>query len=278
MNLFLVAEQAAEVTKAAEKAAETTKQSPTFWETAAENIVYLLVFFGIIVAMFVIAFVLEKLFTKSNAGSEKEKFFTTKKMAVIGVLSAMAAVLMVLDFPIPFIPGSIYKFDFSELPVMIGAFAYGPATGVVMEFMKILIKLLIKGTSTAFIGELANFVVGCSFIIPAAVIYFNNKTKKRAIIACVVATVSITVFSMIFNWLYLIPAFIKFFTEQGRTTTMADIVKLGTKANSMISDETTFILLATGPFNLLKGIAVSIVTMVVYKPLSRFMKSKGQNK
>lgn len=272
MKMFLAAEQAAEVTKAAEKAAETTKQSPTFWETVAENVGYLLVFFGIIVAMFVIAFVLEKLFTKRNAGSEKEKFFTTKKMAVIGVLSAMAAVLMVLDFPIPFIPGSIYKFDFSELPVMIGAFAYGPATGVVMEFMKILLKLLIKGTSTAFIGELANFVVGCSFIIPAAVIYFNNKTKKRAVIACVVATISMTVFSMLFNWLYLIPAFMKLFHMS-----IDKIVGMGTKENSMISSEATFILLATGPFNLLKGIVVSIVTMVVYKPLSRFMKSKGQN-
>ena len=250
----------------------------TLFETVGENAIYVIVFLCIIVAMFVIAFLLEKVCRKKDANQGKEKFFTTRKMAVIGVLSAMAAVLMVFDFPIPFIPGSIYKFDFSELPVMIGSFAYGPATGVVMEFLKILIKLLIKGTSTAFIGELANFVVGCSFIIPASVLYIMNKTKKRAITACIVATVSITVFSMLFNWLYLLPAFINFFTEQGRTTTMSDIVKMGTKANSLISDETTFILFATGPFNLLKGIVVSIVTMFVYKPLSRFIKSEGRTR
>jgi riboflavin transporter FmnP len=223
--------------------------------------------------MFLISFALEKVNAKKQ-GLENKKFFTTKKVAVIGILSAMATVLMILDFPIPLIPGGIYKFDFSELPVMIASFAYGPATGVVMEFIKILLKLLIKGTSTAFIGELANFVVGCSFVIPAATIYMFNKTKKRAIAACVVATICITAFSMLFNWLYLLPAFIKFYTAQGRTTTMEDIIGMGTKANSLIDSEAKFILLATGPFNLLKGVAVSIITMFVYKPMSRFIKSE----
>ena len=249
-------------------AADTPK--PSLWETVVKNSLFVLAFFGIIVLMFLIAFALEKICIGKNTEKKKEKFFTTKKMAVIGLLSAMAAVLMILDFPIPLIPGGIYKFDFSELPVMIGAFAFGPATGVVTEFIKIVLKLLIKSTSTAFIGELANFVVGCSFVITAATIYIFKKTKKRAIVSCVVATISMTAFSMLFNWLYLIPAFMELYH-----TSMETIVGMGTEANSSIVDEASFILLATGPFNLVKGIAISIVTIIVYKPLSRFIKSNG---
>ena len=272
MNILFLAENAAQ--DAAKKA------DPTLWETVVENGLYVLSFFGIIVAMFLISFALEKANAKRLGLDKKQKFFTTKKMAVIGIFSAMAAVLMILDFPIPLIPGDVYKFDFSELPIMIVSFAYGPAMGVVLEFVKIVLKLLIKGTSTAFIGELANFVVGCSYVIPAATIYMFNKTKKRAVTACVIATISITVFSIFFNWLYLIPAFVRFFSSKfniPEEAAEASIVGKGTKANSMIVDLKTFILLATVPFNFLKGVAISIITVIVYKPLSRIIKSESRN-
>jgi len=178
----------------------------------------------------------------------------------------MATVLMIFDFPLPFIP-SFYKLDFSELPVLIGSFAFGPATGVVMEFVKIILKLLIKGTSTAFVGELANFVVGCSFIIPAATIYMFKKTKKRAIIACAFSVIILVVFAAVFNALYLLPAFTKFMS-------MDSILKKGAEANSLVSEDSlvSFVTFAVAPLNLIKGIAVSLVTMLVYKPLSRFIK------
>ena len=272
MNTLFLAETAAQ--EAAKKA------DPTLWETVVENALYVLSFFGIIVAMFLISFALEKVNAKKQGLDKKQKFFTTRKIAVIGILSAMSAVLMILDFPVPLVPGDVYKFDFSELPIMIVSFAYGPATGVVMEFVKILIKLLLKGTSTAFIGELANFVVGCSYVIPAATIYMFNKTKKRAVTACIVATISITAFSILFNWLYLIPAFVRFFSSKFHITEEAaesSIVGKGTKANSAIVDLKTFILFATIPFNFLKGVAISIITILVYKPLSRIIKSEGKN-
>ncbi|MCR5206336.1 MAG: ECF transporter S component [Lachnospiraceae bacterium] len=273
MNLILLAETAAQ--DAAKKA------DPTLWETVVDNALYVLSFFGIIVAMFLISFALERANDKKHGLDKKQKFFTTKKIAVIGILSAMAAVLMILDFPIPLIPGDVYKFDFSELPIMIVSFAYGPATGVVMEFVKIVIKLLIKGTSTAFIGELANFVVGCSYVIPAATIYMFNKTKKRAVTACIISIISITAFSIFFNWLYLIPAFVRFFSAKFNIPEEAaesSIVGKGTKANSWIVDIKTFILYATIPFNFLKGLAISIITVIVYKPLSRLIKSEGNKR
>ena len=96
---------------------------------------------------------------------------------MIGMFSAIAMILHVLDFPIFFAPG-FYKMDFSELPILVGSFAFGPVAGVMMEFVKILLKLCIKGTSTAFIGDLANFVVGCSLIIPVPLCIPLRKLRK----------------------------------------------------------------------------------------------------
>ena len=243
----------------------------TLWESVAENALYVLVFLGIIVVMFLIAFALERVCKKQDPLAKKEKFFTTRKMAVMAVLTAMATVLMIFDFPLWFIP-SFYKLDFSEIPVLIGSFAFGPATGVVMEFLKILLKLLIKTTTTAFVGELANFVVGCSFIIPAATLYAFKKTKKTALIGCITGTVILVVFSAVFNAVYLIPAFTKFMS-------LDDILSKGAEKNSLVNKESmaTFVIFAVAPLNLIKGVAVSIVTMLIYKPLSRFIKSGGKS-
>ena len=244
----------------------------TLWENVAQNALYVGVFFGIIVAMFLVAFALEKVCQKNNPQVKKEKFFTNYKMAVIGILTAMATVLMIFDFPLWFIP-SFYKLDFSELPILIGSFAFGPATGVVMEFLKVFLKLLIKGTSTAFVGELANFVVGCSFIIPAATIYAFKKTKKTAILSCISGCIILVVFASIFNALYLIPAFTKFMS-------LDKILAQGAEKNSLVSADsmTSFVVFAVAPLNIIKGVAVSVVTMLIYKPLSRFIKGKQQVK
>jgi len=270
MRFLLLAEDTAAnvATEAAKTAAE--KPKPTLWDNVAGNAAYVLAFLGIIVATFLIAFALEKFCAKKNETSlKKEKFFTTRKMTVMAVLCAMATVLMIFDFPIWFIP-SFYKLDFSEIPVLVGSFAFGPATGVVMEFLKVFLKLLIKGTSTAFIGELANFVVGCSFIIPAATIYAFKKTKKNAIIACISGTVILVAFTAVFNAIYLIPAFTKFMS-------LENILRQGADKNSLVNKDsmTSFVLFAVAPLNLIKGVAVSVVTMFIYKPLSRFIKSTG---
>lgn len=146
-----------------------------FFKSVAENALFAAEFLLIIVAIFLAALALEKLADK-KAG-HKERGFSTRKMAVVGMFSAIAMILHLLDFPLPFAP-NFYKLDFSELPVLIGAFAYGPVVGVAIEAIKILLKLFIKGTSTAFVGDLANFVIGCSFILPASAIYYFKKNKK----------------------------------------------------------------------------------------------------
>ena len=158
-------------------------------QTVTENVAYVVIFLAVIVGCFLMAVVLEKSAQKKNGVSEP--IFNTRKLAMIGMFSAIAMILHVLDFPIFFAPG-FYKMDFSELPILVGSFAFGPVAGVMMEFVKILLKLCIKGTSTAFIGDLANFVVGCSLIIPASAVYSFKKTKKKAILACIAGTLVMT--------------------------------------------------------------------------------------
>ena len=193
-----------------------------------ENALYVASFFGIIVLLFIVAFLLEKAGQKVRG--VKEPVFGTRKIAVIGMFSAISAILMLFEFPLPFAP-SFYELDFSELPILIGAFAYGPAAGVMMEFIKILLKLFIKGTSTVFVGDLANFAVGCSLILPASVIYAFRKNKKTAIVSCIVGTLVLTVFGTAFNAIYLLPAFAKLYNMPLDT-----ILGMGSVVNPLMTE------------------------------------------
>lgn len=259
------------------------------FQSVSENLVFVLEFLGIIAALFVAALFIEKLEQKMRGRSGA--VLNTYKMAVIGMLSALAAVLMILEFPVFFAP-FFYGLDFSELPILIGAFAFGPAAGVIMEFIKILLKLMIKPTSTAFVGELANFAVGCSFIIPASTIYLFKKTKKTAILACVIGTAVLTVFGTAFNVVYLIPAFAKMFhmpmesiMEMFREALRAALGLVNMPLNTFfqteistdfLTGEGSLVKLVAGsvaPLNFIKGAADSIVAIMIYKPLSPYLKN-----
>ena len=236
-------------------------------QTVTENVAYVVIFLAVIVGCFLVAVVLEKGAQKKNGISEP--IFNTRKLAMIGMFSAIAMILHVLDFPIFFAPG-FYKMDFSELPILVGSFAFGPVAGVMMEFVKILLKLCIKGTSTAFIGDLANFVVGCSLIIPASAVYSFKKTKKSAIIACIVATLVMTVFGTAFNAVYLLPAFSKFYGMP-----LDAILAMGAEVNPLAKEGSivSFVVACVAPMNLIKGTLVSVVTLLIYKPLSPIIKT-----
>lgn len=236
-------------------------------QTVTENVAYVVIFLTVIVGCFLVAVVLEKGSQKKNGISEP--IFNTRKLAMIGIFSAIAMILHVLDFPIFFAPG-FYKMDFSELPVLVGSFAFGPVAGVMMEFVKILLKLCIKGTSTAFIGDLANFVVGCSLIIPASTVYSFKKTKKSAIIACIVGTLVMTVFGTAFNAVYLLPAFSKFYGMP-----LDAILAMGAEVNPLAKEGSivSFVVACVAPMNLIKGTLVSVVTLLIYKPLSPIIKT-----
>ncbi len=189
----------------------------------------------------------------------------TKMLVTAAMLAGIAAVLMFFDFPVPFLP-VFYKIDFSELPVLIGTFMMGPGIGTAIEAIKILTKMLMKGSGTAGVGEIANFLIGCSFILPAGFIYRLKKTKRGAIVGLCAGTVSCVIIGCLLNAFVLLPLY------AGAFGGMENVIKVGTEANSAITDIGTLVIFATAPLNLIKCVSVSVITMLVYKPLSRFIK------
>lgn len=234
-------------------------------QSIQENVVFLLEFLAVICVLFLAAYAAEK-WAKKVSG-DTERVLSTRKIAVIGVFSAISAVLMLFEIPVPFAP-PFYKIDFSELPALIGTFAYGPVAGIMIELCKIVLKLLMKGTTTAFVGDLANFAIGCSFLLPASIIYLLKKTRKNAIIACIAGTAVMTVVGTAFNAVYLLPKFAQLYGMP-----LDAIIGMGTAINPAIHNVTSFVVMAVAPLNLLKGTSVSVVTLLIYKKISVVLKA-----
>jgi riboflavin transporter FmnP len=233
----------------------------TFFTNIIDNVTFVLEFLGLVALVIVIAVLAEKLIAKKN--KTKGRILTTRKIAMIGMFSAVAGILMLFEVTIPFIAPTFYKIDISELPVLICGFAFGPVAGVLTEFIKIIIKLVFKPTSTAFVGELANFCVGSTMILTATIIYHFKKKKTTAIIGCVVGTLVMSVFGTLFNAVYLLPTFAVMYGMP-----LESLIAMGTAINSNITGVYTFVAFCVAPINIIKGTAVSILTFALYKPLS----------
>ena len=238
-----------------------------FFEAVSENLQFVLVCLLVVAAIIAVSEIVERTVLKKNIA----KVSRTKYLTVCAMLGALAMILHIFDFPLVFLAPEFYKLDFSEIPVMIGAFYLGPVGGVVIELVKILLKLVVKGTSTAFVGDLANFVVGCSFAVPAAIIYHVHKTKRMAVTALAAGTVVMTVFGSMFNAIYLLPAFSKLYGMPLDT-----IVGMGTAINPGITSVSTLVMFAVAPLNLIKGVLISVPTMLLYKRISRVLHSDAQ--
>ena len=228
------------------------------WNSLVEN----LTFVGICIAIIAGLTILAKLSERWLQGVHRVS--KARRISIIGICSALAAVLHMLDFPLLFLAPEFYKLDFSELPVMLCGFYLGPAAAVACEGVKILLKLLMKGTSTAFVGDFANFCVGCSLVLPAVIVYHLHKSRKSAIWGLITGTVTITVFGSAFNAIYLLPKFAQLYGLP-----LDVIIGMGTTVNPGISDISTFVLLAVAPLNLIKGAMISILTMLLYKRVAR---------
>lgn len=222
-----------------------------------ENLQFFLVSAAVFVLILGLAVLAERHLCK-----DRKQFSNTHYISYTAIFSAISGVLMLMEIPLFFAPG-FYKLDISEMPVLICTFYLGPVAGVTAELLKVMVKLLIKGTSTAFVGDFANFVVGCSFILPASIIYHARPGKKTALVGMGVGTLVLTVFGSLFNGFYLIPKFAVLFGMP-----MDAIVAMGTKVNAAITDVWTLVAFAVVPFNLVKGVAVSALTFLLYKRIS----------
>lgn len=195
---------------------------------------------------------------------EGRKVSSTKRLTLIAICASIATVLHILDFPLLFLAPEFYKLDFSELPVMLCGFYLGPSAAVACEAVKILLKLILKGTSTAFVGDFANFAVGCSLVLPASIIYHIKKNRTTAIWALIAGTAVLTVFGSAFNAIYLLPKFAQLYDLPLDT-----IIAMGGKVNPSITNITSFVMLAVAPLNLIKGVSTSLLTLLLYKRVAR---------
>lgn len=202
----------------------------------------------------------------------KRPVSSARQVSIVAICGAMAAVLMLLEVPLLFLAPEFYKLDLSELPVLLCGFYLGPAGAVACEGIKILLKLLLKGTTTAFVGDFANFTVGCLMVLPAAICYRLRHTRKGAILSCLTGTACMTVLGSAFNAFYLLPKFAQMFGMP-----LEKIVAMGTAINPAISDVGTFILFSVVPLNLIKGLIVSLLTVLLYKKVARPLFGIGRN-
>ena len=191
---------------------------------------------------------------------KKFKLATLLKIAILGAISFL---IMMVDFPLWFAP-SFYEIDFSDVPALIGAFSLGPLAGIIIELIKNILNVALTGSITGGIGEFANFLIGAMFVGTAGVIYKRNKTRKNAIIGMALGTLLMALVGSILNYYVLLPLYSKIMPIE----TILDLAKA---VNSIVVDLKTLVIYTVFPFNLLKGLLVSLLTIPLYKRLSKVL-------
>ena len=223
-----------------------------------DNFSFVCVSGGVILALALLARLAERFLP------ELRKVSAARRVCIVAISSALAAILHMLDFPLPFLAPDFYKLDFSELPVLLCGFYLGPSAAVACEGIKILLKLLLKSTSTAFVGDFANFFVGCSFVLPAIIWYHAHKSRHSAVIGLILGTLSMTIVGTAFNAIYLLPKFAQLYGIP-----LEAIIGMGAKVHASVKNVSSFVFFCVAPLNLLKGSVVSLLTMLLYKRVAR---------
>ena len=198
-----------------------------------------------------------------KSDSRAQRKITIRRIAACGILTAMAVLLMYLEVPLPFMPVFL-KFDFAELPVLIGAFALGPVWGIVIELLKNLIHLPV--TQTMGIGELSNFITGVIYVGTAGLLYTKLRTKKGAALSMVISTLVLSVVAIPVNAFITLPLY-----GSMMNFPIEAIIGMSASANPLVNDKLSLLLAVFVPFNLFKGTVVGIITFFVYKPISKLI-------
>ena len=187
----------------------------------------------------------------------KKKTLSVQYLTRIAVLTALSSILFMISIPIV----AFYSLDLSNLPVLLGAFSMGPVAGLIILGLKSLIGCLTS--STMYVGELADFIMGAAFVLPAALIYQRNKSRKGALIGMITGTVALILAGCLTNAYLLIPFYMKAFGMP-----MEAIIGMCAQALPFVDTEQKVILFVTAPYNLLKGVVLCVLTYMIYKPLS----------
>lgn len=189
-----------------------------------------------------------------------------KKIAFIGLMGAVSAVLMLFRFPIPFMPPFL-SFDFSGLMEMLGGFMFGPMAAVCIIIVKIMLQLVMQGSFSLGTGELQNLILSCAYVLPALIIYHHSKSKKMAVAGMAVSSVFVAVVAVFTNLYLIIPFYVKLFGMS-----MDDIIAMCSTVNPAMKNAVTMALFGILPFNLIKYGVTSLITFIIYKRLSKVIK------
>ena len=192
-----------------------------------------------------------------------KKTWNTKAMVKVSVLGVIAFILMLFEMPLAWIAPPFIQLDVSDVPALLGSFALGPMAGVIIQFLKNILKLMFVGSGTGGVGELANFLVGSTFAFTAGAIYFRKKTLKNALIGLIAGTITMTIVITLANYFVMFPFYARLFGWP-----LQDFVNMGTAINANIVDLKTLMIFSIVPFNLLKGTIVTIMTVLIYKRIS----------
>lgn len=205
--------------------------------------------------------------TKENVTEKKvsTKTMDVRFIAVTGMLSALAFVLQYIEFPIPMLIPGFIKFDFSDLPALIGAFAFGPIAGVVIELIKNLLHCLVSQSAT--VGELSNFILGAVFTFCAGFIYSKNKTKKSAILGGIIGAIIMGIISLPSNYFVVYPFYYNFMPEEA-------VFGMYKAIAPFVTNMLQCLIVFNIPFTIVKGLISVVITMFIYKPLSPILKGK----
>ncbi len=188
---------------------------------------------------------------------KKGKQLPVQYLTRIAVLGALSVILFMIEIPVI----AFYKLDLSTLPALLGAFSMGPLPGLAILLIKDLLGML--KSSSMYVGELADFIMGAAFILPASLMYRRNKTRKTALLGMLTGTLCMIVVAILVNWKIVIPFYMSAFNMP-----MESIVAMAQGAMPFVDTEWKLLLCVTAPFNLLKGIVLSVLTYLLYKRLS----------
>ncbi len=197
--------------------------------------------------------------TSVNSHLSKTRYITG-----CSLLIALAVILQYVEFAIPLMP-SFIKFDFSDLPALIGAYAYGPLAGVVISLLKNVIHML--ASQSGFVGELSNFILGSVFSFVAGFIYKRNKTKGSAMVGGLLGSLAMAAVSFPSNLFIIYPLYysILHYPEQIVLQAYQAILPSVTSISQCL-------LIFNVPFTLIKGLIDVLICLLIYKRISHILK------
>lgn len=205
--------------------------------------------------------------SRPAAAGKAGEITSVRYLAVTAMLSAVSFILMFLDFPIPFLIPSFIQMDVSELPALVGAFAFGPVCGVLVCLVKNLLHLFI--TTTGGVGELSNFFLGASFVLVAGLFYKRQKTRKNALLGSMAGAAVMAVCSVVVNYFLTYPVYYHFMPEE---MVLAMYQAIAPSVKNILQ----CLILFNMPFTFVKGLFSVGITMFIYKHISPILKGAGR--